>query len=138
MFEQMPTFVFAQIRPPRMAHLTETATQREMPGGLFAGGEMMMVPTFRRHEQTSRLPVDPNKFAAGRPHQRIPFAGNDNHLCSRAMAMSFFVSAGFDSHDMADHGVAGKVNAQATKADASLRMIIKLDRRQIRNEIDLT
>src|SRR5262245_37602628 len=54
------------------------------------------------------------------------------------MAMSFFVSAGFDSHDMADHGVAGKVNAQATKADASLRMIIELDRRQIRNEINLT
>src|SRR5215813_6303633 len=124
MFEQMPTFVFAQIRPPRMAHLTETPTQREMPGGLFAGGEMMMVPTFRRHEQTSRLPVDPNKFAAGRPHEGITFTANDNHLCPRAMAMSFLVSAGFDSHDMADHGVTGKMNAQATKADTPLWMII--------------
>src|SRR5262249_45843957 len=54
------------------------------------------------------------------------------------MAMSFFVSAGFDSHDMADHGVTGKMNAQATKTDSSLRMIIELHRRQIRNEINCT
>src|SRR5262249_49190946 len=54
------------------------------------------------------------------------------------MAMSFFVSAGFDSHDMTDHGVTGKMNAQATKTDTSLRMIIELHRRQIRNEINCT
>src|SRR5215471_6401594 len=107
-----------------------------MPGGLFAGGEMMMVPAFRRHEQTSRPPVDPNKFAAWRPHQRITFAGNNNHLCPRAMAMSFFVSAGFDSHDMADHGVTGKMNTQTTKTDTSLWMIIELDRHQVRNKIN--
>jgi hypothetical protein len=57
-----------------MAYLTETATQREMAGGLFAGGEMMMVPTFRRHEQAPGLPIDANKFAP-RPHQRITLAG---------------------------------------------------------------
>src|SRR5215475_7220046 len=54
------------------------------------------------------------------------------------MAMSFLVRAGFDSHDMADHGVSGKMNAQAAKTDASLRMIIELDSRQVRNKINRT
>src|SRR5262249_2064731 len=52
------------------------------------------------------------------------------------MAMSFFVSAGFDSHDMAHHGVTGKMNTQTTKTDTSLWMIIELDRHQIRNKIN--
>src|SRR4026209_2171697 len=61
-FEQMAALMLAQVRPPGMTHLAETAPEREMASGFLAGGKMMVVPAFRRHKQASRLPINPTHF----------------------------------------------------------------------------
>src|SRR5919108_2181212 len=131
----MAAFTFAQIGPPRIAHLPQPAAQRQMTGWFFARREVVMIPAFRRDEQASRLPIDAHEFSTRLPHERISFAGDDDDLRSGSMAMRLFVGPRFDSHDVTDHRITGKMNAQATKADASLRMGVELDRREIRNKI---
>src|SRR4030095_1623282 len=107
-----------------------------MAGSLLASRKMVMIPTFRWHKQASGLPIDSNKFASGRPHERITFARDHDDLSAWSMTMRFLVRAGFDGHDVADHGVAGKMNSQAAKADAPFRMGIQRNRVEVRNEID--
>ena len=138
MLKQMAAFVFAQVRTPRMADVTQTSSEREMSGRLFAGREVMMVPAFRGHEQASRLPVHANEVSAGRPHERVTFAAKHNDLCARAMPVRFLIGAGFDRHDVANHRITRKMNTQAAETNPALGVRIELNRGQIRNEIDDT
>ena len=61
-FEQMSPFMFAKIWPPGMTDLPEPTPERKMASGLFTGGKVVVVPAFRRHEQTSRPPIHPDHF----------------------------------------------------------------------------
>lgn len=118
-----------------MADLAQPAPEREMARRLFTGGEMMVIPALRRDEQASGFPVHPNHFLfpTGIPHEGIPFAADDNHLGAGTVPMRFFIGSGFDRHDMADHGIPGKVDPQSAETDAPFRMGIEGHRVQIRN-----
>src|SRR4029077_10099775 len=107
-----------------------------MTSGLLARRKMVMIPTFRGHEETSGLPIDPNELSPWGPHERITFSRYDDDLGSRPMTMRFFVGTRLDGHDVTDHGVAGQVNTQATETNPALRMRIQRNRVEVGNEID--
>src|SRR4029077_16440116 len=107
-----------------------------MTSGLLARRKMVMIPTFRGHEETSGLPIDPNELSPWRPHERITFSCYDDDLGSRPVTMCFLVGARLDGHDVTDQGVAGQVNPQAAEANAALRVRIEGDRVEVGNEID--
>src|SRR4029077_6530298 len=108
----MAAFTFAQVGAPWMPDLPKASSQGQMTRRFFARCEMVMVPSFRRHGQAARLPVHANEVAAGRPHERITFTGDDNDLRARTVAMRFFIRAGFYGHNMAYHRIAGEMNTQ--------------------------
>jgi hypothetical protein len=136
MFQQVATFMLAQVRPRGMADVAQPPAQSKMARGLCARGEVMMVLAFRRNEQASRLPVDAHEFFAGIPRERVALVGDDDDLRAGTMTVSFFVSAGFDGHDVADHRIAREVNAQTAEADAALRVRIERDGAQVGNKIN--
>src|SRR5262249_9464655 len=82
--------------------------------------------------------VPPKKVPTRSPQKRVTLTSNNNTLRPGTVAMGFFIRAGFYRHDMAHHRVAGEVNTQPAEPDATLRMIIELNRRQVGNEIDYT
>src|SRR5690349_8875903 len=107
MFEQMTAFVFAQIRPPRMADLAQSSAQRQMARGFLAYRKMMMIPSLWWDKQASRLPIDPHHFAfsAGIPHERVTLAGDNDDLSAGPVPVRFFIGTGLDGHDMTDHRI---------------------------------
>src|SRR5262249_13702325 len=91
-----------------------------------------------RNEKAAHSPVHAQKVATGSPKREEPLTSDENTLRPGPVAMGFFIRAGFYRHDMAHHRVAGEVNTQPAEPDATLRMIIELNRRQVGNEIDYT
>ena len=65
-----------------------------------------------------------------------PLPRDDDHLRAGAVPVRFLIGAGFDRHDVTDHGVPGKMNAQAAETDAALGMGIEVTAVKIRNKID--
>src|SRR5689334_3702873 len=118
-----------------MTHMTQSAPERKMPGGLFARRKVMMIPTFGRDEQASRFPIDAHEFAARRPHQRVAPAGDDDDLRAGSMAMCFFISSGLDRHDVPDHRISRKMNSEPAETDPTFRVRIERDGVQILNKI---
>src|SRR3954469_23046952 len=119
MLEHVTAFGLADDRHPGMADLTQTTAQREMARRFLAGNEVMMKPTLRRYEETAATPIKAHEFASRRPHQRIAFAAEHDHLRPRSMLVRFFVSARLDPHDVADHGVPREMETETAKADAA-------------------
>src|SRR2546430_2337998 len=56
-----------------------------MAGSFFARRKMVVIPTFGRDKQASRLPIDAHHFvfSAGIPHHRIALTGDDDDLSTR-------------------------------------------------------
>ena len=112
-----------------MADLAQPPAQRQMAGSFFARRKMVVIPTFGRDKQASRLPIDAHHFvfSAGIPHHRIALTGDDDDLSTRPVPVSFLVGARFDGHDVTDHRITGKMDTQPAEADATLRVRIECD-----------
>ena len=64
-------------------------TKRQITRWLGAGVEMLMKPIGRRNDHAARPPIEPLNLAPLGPHQRIPFAGQDDDVRSGTMTWAF-------------------------------------------------
>ena len=93
-----------------------------------AGVEVLVQPHVRRHDHGADLPLVVARLVALRPHQRIAFAGQDDHMCAGPVGVRLLVGADRELRDVAVERALGEVEADVAAAGAAL---LRRDQRQV-------
>jgi hypothetical protein len=93
-----------------------------------AGVEMLMEPHVRRHDHGADLPLVIARLVAFRPHQRIAFAGQDDHMGAGTVGVRLLVGTDRELRDVAVERALGEVEADVAAAGAAF---LGCDQRQI-------
>src|SRR5262249_52288480 len=96
---------------------------------------MLMKPIGRRHEQTSRTPIDTDARLPFFPEKRISFAGKNHDVRAGSVAVGLRVGSRRVLLEMGAHGVGGKMQPNSCGALASETAVAQFEVPDIWNEI---
>src|SRR4029077_1396158 len=96
---------------------------------------MLMKPIGRRHEQTSRTPVDADARLPFFPKERIAFAGKNHDVRAGSVPVGLRISPRRILLEMGTHRVGGEMQPNSRGALTSEAPVLQLKVPDVRNKI---
>src|SRR5436190_19042530 len=93
--------------------------ESQIPRRCWPGVEMLMERCIRRHDQSPDLPVIALRCAAFRPHQRVAFAAEYDHMSAGPMLVSFLICPDRELGDVTAERATRRVETDMAAAGAA-------------------